>query len=193
MGGGERDDGSKRSITVLQPLSQTSRSYLLYFKCIKNVVEYLQDMKEIISVLTPFMHFNLESQCPFLRHTRAAWAALRVMGSHAVCICRMFQFHWLPALFPNWCTAHKETFWLENWAWRDSFERSRHRLGGNPITHLRNVGWKQLAKLLWTLWQLKNAVFWDVAPCGFIINRRFEGTCRLHLQGRRNNASDEKC
>jgi hypothetical protein len=31
---------------------------------------------------------------------------------------------------------------------------------------------------------MKNAVFWDVAPCGFIINRRFGGTCRLHLQGR---------
>jgi hypothetical protein len=35
---------------------------------------------------------------------------------------------------------------------------------------------------------LNNAVFWDVAPCGFIINRRFGGTCHLHLQGRRNNA-----
>jgi hypothetical protein len=31
--------------------------------------------------------------------------------------------------------------------------------------------------------KLKNAVFWDVAPYGFIINCRFEGTCRLHLQG----------
>jgi hypothetical protein len=28
-----------------------------------------------------------------------------------------------------------------------------------------------------------------VAPCGFNINRRFAGTCHLHLQGRRNNAS----
>jgi hypothetical protein len=40
---------------------------------------------------------------------------------------------------------------------------------------------------------LKNAVIWDVAPCGFIINRRFGGTCRLHLQGRANNVSGEKC
>jgi hypothetical protein len=24
---------------------------------------------------------------------------------------------------------------------------------------------------------LKNAVFWDVAPCEFIINTRFGGTC----------------
>jgi hypothetical protein len=29
---------------------------------------------------------------------------------------------------------------------------------------------------------MKNAVFWDVAACGFIIRRRFGETCRLHLQ-----------
>jgi hypothetical protein len=40
--------------------------------------------------------------------------------------------------------------------------------------------------------EMKNAVFWDEAPCGFIINRRFGGTCRLHPQGRRNNVSEEK-
>jgi hypothetical protein len=39
---------------------------------------------------------------------------------------------------------------------------------------------------------MKDAVFWDVAPYGFIIYRHFGGTCRLHLQGRRNNASEEK-
>jgi hypothetical protein len=33
---------------------------------------------------------------------------------------------------------------------------------------------------------MKNAVFWDMSPCGIFINRRFGGTCRLHLQGRRN-------
>jgi hypothetical protein len=37
---------------------------------------------------------------------------------------------------------------------------------------------------------MRNAVFCDVAPFGFIINRRFGGTCRFHLQGRRNNTSD---
>jgi hypothetical protein len=36
---------------------------------------------------------------------------------------------------------------------------------------------------------MKNAVFWDVAPCGLIINRRFGGTCRLHLEGKINDAS----
>jgi hypothetical protein len=33
---------------------------------------------------------------------------------------------------------------------------------------------------------LKNAVFWDVAPCRYFVNRRFGGTYRLHLQGIRN-------
>jgi hypothetical protein len=37
---------------------------------------------------------------------------------------------------------------------------------------------------------LKNVIL-DVAPCEFIINRNFVGACRLHLQGRRNNASEE--
>jgi hypothetical protein len=32
-------------------------------------------------------------------------------------------------------------------------------------------------------------VFWDMTTFGFIINRRFGGTCRLHLQGRRNDLS----
>jgi hypothetical protein len=31
---------------------------------------------------------------------------------------------------------------------------------------------------------MKNAVFWDVAPCRSCPNRRFGGTYRLHLQGR---------
>jgi hypothetical protein len=39
---------------------------------------------------------------------------------------------------------------------------------------------------------MENAVFWDVAPGGFIIKRRFGGTCRLHIQGISNNAREEK-
>jgi hypothetical protein len=31
----------------------------------------------------------------------------------------------------------------------------------------------------------KNAVFWDVAPCRSCVNRRFGGTYRLHLHGRK--------
>jgi hypothetical protein len=32
---------------------------------------------------------------------------------------------------------------------------------------------------------MKNAVFWDVAQCGSCKNRRFGGTCRLRLRGRK--------
>jgi Ca2+/Na+ antiporter len=32
---------------------------------------------------------------------------------------------------------------------------------------------------------MKKAVFWDVAPCRYCVNRRFGGTYRLHLHGRR--------
>jgi hypothetical protein len=33
---------------------------------------------------------------------------------------------------------------------------------------------------------MKNAVFWDVAPCDSCKNRVFGGTYRLHHQGERN-------
>jgi hypothetical protein len=62
---------------------------------------------------------------------------------------------------------------------------------------LLKEGWKGRTEFVgfevFTAVTMKNAVFWVVAPCGFIINRRFEGTCRLLLQGRRNNANEEKC
>jgi hypothetical protein len=32
---------------------------------------------------------------------------------------------------------------------------------------------------------IKNAVFWDVAPCRFCVNRRFGRKYGLHLQGRK--------
>jgi hypothetical protein len=32
---------------------------------------------------------------------------------------------------------------------------------------------------------MKNAVFWDVAPCRSCVNRRFGGTYRLRLHGRK--------
>jgi hypothetical protein len=38
---------------------------------------------------------------------------------------------------------------------------------------------------------MNNELLWDVAQCGFIINPRFGVTCRLQLQGRRNNASED--
>jgi hypothetical protein len=32
---------------------------------------------------------------------------------------------------------------------------------------------------------MKNVIFWDVAPCRSCVTRRFGGTYRLHLQGRK--------
>jgi hypothetical protein len=37
---------------------------------------------------------------------------------------------------------------------------------------------------------MKNAVFWDVAPGGFIINQCFGGKHQVHLQGTGNNSSE---
>jgi hypothetical protein len=47
------------------------------------------------------------------------------------------------------------------------------RLSDDPVRNMKNE------KIL------KNVVFWDVALCRSCINRRFGGTYRLHLQGRR--------
>jgi hypothetical protein len=33
---------------------------------------------------------------------------------------------------------------------------------------------------------MKNAVFWDMAPCRYFVNRRFGGTYHPHFQGMRN-------
>jgi hypothetical protein len=41
-----------------------------------------------------------------------------------------------------------------------------------------------VAELCWAS-SVKNAVFWDVAPCRSCVNRRFGGTYRLHHQGRK--------
>jgi hypothetical protein len=38
---------------------------------------------------------------------------------------------------------------------------------------------------VFTAVSIKNAVFWDMAPCRSCVNRRFGGTYRLHLQGRK--------
>jgi hypothetical protein len=44
---------------------------------------------------------------------------------------------------------------------------------------------------VYTAVTMKNAVFWDVAPCGSSKNRRFGETCPLLLQGRRNKEREE--
>jgi hypothetical protein len=43
---------------------------------------------------------------------------------------------------------------------------------------------------VFTLVVMKSIIFWDITPCGPLsVNRRFGGTYRLHLQGRRNKFS----
>jgi hypothetical protein len=39
--------------------------------------------------------------------------------------------------------------------------------------------------MMWTGFISKNVVFWDAALCRSWVNRRFGGTYRLHLQGRK--------
>jgi hypothetical protein len=38
--------------------------------------------------------------------------------------------------------------------------------------------------------EVKNAVFWDVTPCGSCKNRRFIGSCRLHHHGDKNPSAN---
>jgi hypothetical protein len=38
---------------------------------------------------------------------------------------------------------------------------------------------------IFTAVTMKNAVFWDVAPCRSYVNQRFGGIYCLHLQGRK--------
>jgi hypothetical protein len=44
---------------------------------------------------------------------------------------------------------------------------------------------KNLRFKVFTEVTMKNAAFWDVAPCRSCVNQRFGGTYRLYLQGRK--------
>jgi hypothetical protein len=57
---------------------------------------------------------------------------------------------------------------------------------GKPQVESTKYSWKNNI-------EMKNVVIWDVVPWRFNISRRFGRACRMHLQGRSNNASDEKC
>jgi hypothetical protein len=52
------------------------------------------------------------------------------------------------------------------------------------MTKLRNL-LKYVRFEAFTAVTMKNVVFWDVALCRSSVNRRFGGTYRLHLQGRK--------
>jgi hypothetical protein len=57
---------------------------------------------------------------------------------------------------------------------------SRHRTQIQPSP----IRFRSRVCIKWS-WYMKNAVFWDVAPCGSCENRCFGGMYFLHLQGRK--------
>jgi hypothetical protein len=53
-----------------------------------------------------------------------------------------------------------------------------HQMSTNQIP---KVGFRVLTAVV-----MKSSIFWDITPCSPLkVNRRFGGTCRLHLQDRR--------
>jgi hypothetical protein len=56
-----------------------------------------------------------------------------------------------------------------------------------PRKHLMENGISGSVRFeVFTAVTLKNAVFWDAAPCGSCKNRRFGGTYRFHHQDNKN-------
>jgi hypothetical protein len=63
------------------------------------------------------------------------------------------------------------------------------KLHENPSVNSKVTEGKQTCRYVrfevFTAVTVKNAVFWYVAPCRSCVERRFGGTYRLHLQGRK--------
>jgi hypothetical protein len=58
------------------------------------------------------------------------------------------------------------------------------------MSKLRGEEIKSVGFEVFTAVVMKSIIFWDMTPCSpLIFNRRFGGTYRLHLQGRRNRFS----
>jgi hypothetical protein len=69
-----------------------------------------------------------------------------------------------------------------------SIIRVHHRQ--NSLEEIPRLSWKlkvcyHVRFEVFTTVTMKNAVYWDVAPCSSCVNRRFGGTYRLHLRGRK--------
>jgi hypothetical protein len=55
--------------------------------------------------------------------------------------------------------------------------------------HRCSVGFEVLTVVV-----MKNSVIWDITPCSPLkVNRRFRGTSRVHLQGRRISEARNQC
>jgi hypothetical protein len=50
------------------------------------------------------------------------------------------------------------------------------------VNHVARTGRKDVRFEIFTAMTMKNAVFWDMAPCRYFVNRRFGQTYHLHLQ-----------
>jgi hypothetical protein len=67
-------------------------------------------------------------------------------------------------------------------AWVNQFsDRNREETSSFYFTQLIS---RMLQRKSKSTWNLKKAVFWDVGPCRSCVNRRFSGTCFLHLLAR---------
>jgi hypothetical protein len=80
---------------------------------------------------------------------------------------------WLHSEYEIFCplsflSFHHNVYWLPVW-WTKKVFRREAKLTSAYFGHLH----------------IYNAVFWDVSPCRFCVYRRFGGTYRLHLQGRK--------
>jgi hypothetical protein len=71
---------------------------------------------------------------------------------------------------------------LRETIWKRCDDKARHEFVGDSTNFSGRSIWQQRNLCHW----LKNAVFWDVALCRSCVNRRFGGTHRLHLQGKKN-------
>jgi hypothetical protein len=66
---------------------------------------------------------------------------------------------------------------------------ARHRLKVICFKYVKYVGFEVFTAVV-----MKIIIFWDMTPCSLLrFNRRFGGTYRLHLQGRRNKFSNACC
>jgi hypothetical protein len=90
--------------------------------------------------------------------------------------------------FIHLTTAHVFYFSLSTVSVYHSFAERSHI---NFPLHTGNIDiWWWRIKITETCNLLKSTIFRDITPCTpFIVNRRFRGTYRLHLQGRKNKLS----
>jgi hypothetical protein len=85
--------------------------------------------------------------------------------------------------------------WKPAWVLMSSINEHQHRWGmyshKECISEFCVPTWTTLVGFeVFTAVVMESIIFWDVTPCSLLsFNRRFGGTYRLHLQGRRNNFS----